>query len=196
MSRVPPRSHVEFHALHGGIDRRVVEVDFETQLEAVARREPRPFGVFAHALTHFHGAQHAQELLRRILQANAGALQQVNEGRRGAVENGDLLGGHVHVQVVDAEAGTRRHQVLDGAHLDVACGQRGRHARVRHGARVGPDVNRPRQVDAAENNARVHGRRPQREFHALAPVQPDADGAGQRFQGALRNHAAILRKPP
>ena len=56
---------------------------------------------------------------------------------------------------------------------------------------VDRDVHRPRQVDAAEHDAGVGRRRPQRQLDPLPAVHAHADGAGQRLQGALRTCAIV-----
>ena len=55
------------------------------------------------------------------------------------------------------------------------------------------DVDRLGQVNAAKHDAGIGLGWPQREFHALAAVQPDADGVGQGFEGSLLQHGFILR---
>ena len=51
------------------------------------------------------------------------------------------------------------------------------------------DLDRRRQVDAAEHDAAVGRRRAQRQLDLLAAVQADADGAGEGLEGALLEHA-------
>ena len=114
---VAARPHVEAHALTGGVDRRMVEIDLETELETVARRQPGPHQALALALAHFHRFLDPQETLGRGLQHDASALQQKDKAGRRAVENGHLVGSDVDLQIVQPQAATSRHQVLDGLHL-------------------------------------------------------------------------------
>ena len=65
--------------------------------------------------------------------------------------------------------------------------------RVSHTAcGIDRDVHRPRQVDAAKHDAGVGRRGPNRELDLLAAVHAHADRAGERLQGALRQHDAIV----
>jgi hypothetical protein len=149
----------------------VVKLDLEAELEAVVRLR-RPLELLALALAHLDGLKHAQEFLGRLLQLDARALQQEDEGRGRAVEDGHLLGGDVDVQVVQAQAGAGRHQVLDGAHLGVAAGDGGGHARVGHRLRIDGDVDRLGQIDAAKHDAGVGRRGAQRQLHPLRCAGP------------------------
>jgi hypothetical protein len=132
-----PRAEVELHALAGGVQRRVVELDLEAQLVAVEGLQPRPLQRGAFALAQFHRLLHAQEALGRLLQFDARALQQEHEAGGAAVEDGHLFGRDVDVQVVQPQPGAGRQQVLDGLHLGrarVAARADGAgHARVGHG---------------------------------------------------------------
>src|SRR4029079_2603202 len=89
------RPHVEDEALTGLADDRMVELDLEAERVALVRLEPRPRQLGALALADLDRAQDAQEALRRVLQDDAGALQQEDERRRRAVEDRHLLGGEV-----------------------------------------------------------------------------------------------------
>ena len=53
-------------------------------------------------------------------------------------------------------------------------------------------IDRPRQVDAAKDDAGVGRRRAQRQLDLLPAVHADADGAGHRLDRALREHRVIL----
>jgi hypothetical protein len=144
------------------------ELDLEAQLVAVIGLEPRPLQRRALALAHLDRLLHAQEALGCVLQRDARALQQEDEGGGRAVEDGHLLGGDVDMQVVQAQPGAGRQQVLDGLHLGpagVAAGRDGGgHAGVAHRLRRHRDVHRLRQVDAAEHDAGVGRRRSQRQL--------------------------------
>ena len=120
----------------------------------------------------------AQIALRRVLLVDAGRLQQEHERAGAAVHDRQLGAGDVDVQVVDAEARERRHQVLDGrdaravdlaASTTAACRRRWR--------RCAGIADRPREIDAMEHDAGVDGRRAQRQLDARAGVQPDAGRA-------------------
>jgi hypothetical protein len=186
------RAHVERHALAGGIDHRVVELDLEAEHITVVRVEPGPLQAGALAFAHLHRLEHANEALGRVLQLDAGALQQEDEARRRAIEHRHFIGADVDGQVVQAQARAGREQVLDGLHLGrarVAADAEGRgHARVAHGLRVDGDAHRLRQVGAAKNDATVGRCGLEDQLDLLPTVHAHADGAGERFEGALLEH--------
>jgi hypothetical protein len=62
-----PLPQIKFHPLAGGIDGRVIELDFKRELVAVVRVKPCPLQVGSLALAHFHGLGDADEPARRIL---------------------------------------------------------------------------------------------------------------------------------
>jgi hypothetical protein len=66
--------------------------------------------------------------------------------------------------------------VLDRGDLDPAGFQAGRHAGVADAERVGLEIHRRVQVDAAEDDPRVGLRRTQHERHLDAGVETDAGG--------------------
>ena len=66
------------------------------------------------AVAHLDRRDDAQVALGRVLLDDARRLQQEDERPGAAVHDRDLGPGDVDVQVVDAEAGERRHEVLDG----------------------------------------------------------------------------------
>ena len=67
--------HVKREFLTGGIHRRVFEVNFKTQLEAVVRKQTGPFFLVALAFAHHHLFEDTHKTLGCVLQGNAGALQ-------------------------------------------------------------------------------------------------------------------------
>jgi len=156
------------------------------------RGQSRPLEAPPFTLADFDGLDDAQETLRGIWQFDASALQEEHEGRGRAVEDGHFLGGDVDDQVVEAEAGAGRQQVLDRVDLRgpriTTRGNGGGHAGVAHGIRPHGDVHRHGQIDAAEHDAGVGRGRPQRQFDALAAVNPDANRAGDGFERALSEH--------
>ena len=81
-------AHVELDALAGLVDGRVVEVDLEAELVALVRLEARPHQAAPSPSRTSTGLQHAHEALGRVLQLDAGALQQEHEAmppsRRGS----------------------------------------------------------------------------------------------------------------
>jgi len=82
-------------------------------------------------------------------------LQQEDERAGAAVHDRDFGTRDVDVQVVDAEAGERRQDVLDRRDAGAAVLQRRRQPRVAHVPRVGGNGDRGREVDAMEDHARV-----------------------------------------
>ena len=192
VARIRVAAQVKLHPLAGGVHRRVVEFNLETQAVAVERVKARPALVVALAGTHLHRLGHADEAARRVLELDARALQQEHKGRSRAVQDRHFFGRDVHVHVVQPQTRTGRHQVLNGSHLGVAVGHRGRHARVCHRAGRHGDVHRHRQIHPPEDDARVRRCWTQRELHPLAAVHPHADGAGEGFEGSLFQHFSIL----
>ena len=128
------------------------------------------------------------EPLGRGLDLDARALEEIDESGGGAVQNGNFFRRDVDVEVVDAYACTGRHQVFDGAYAHVALSQGGGQARVIDRIGAHGDGDGRGQVGAPEHDARVHGRRAQRQLNALAAVQANACGVDDGFEGALRKH--------
>jgi len=117
VAAVVAAAQIKLHALPGGIHCRVVKIDFETELEAVVRRKPGPLGLRTLALAHFHRTRHPDEAPGQFLQLDTGALQQKYERGRGAIENRNLFGGNVDIEVVQPQTRAGRHQVLHRVHL-------------------------------------------------------------------------------
>ncbi|MNT91734.1 hypothetical protein D3C72_2328830 [compost metagenome] len=69
------------------------------------------------------------------------------------------------MQVVDSQAGQRRHEMFHGRHADIALLQHGRHAGVAHAHGLGRQVDDLRQVYAVKDDARVRLCRAQGELH-------------------------------
>ena len=196
LALVVARAHVEHHALAGLVHRRVVELDLEAEPVAFVRLQARPLQRRARAFAQLDRLLHAQEALGRLLQLDAGALQQEHERRGRAVEDRHLFVGGVDEEIVDAQARARRQEMLDRLHRRAARivlrRERGGKPRVGDGERIDLDLDRHRQVDPPEHDAGVGRRRPQRELHALPAVHPKAHRAGERLEGALGNHELIL----
>jgi hypothetical protein len=163
----------------------------------MVRLQPGPHQLLALALAHLDGLVDLEEALGRVLHDDAGRLQQEDEARGGAVQHRHLVGIDVDDEVVQPQAGAGRQQVLDGLHLGaagVAAGaDGGGHAGVADRHDADRDVHRRAQVDAAEDDAGVGGGRAQRQLDLLAAVDADADGTGDRLQGALLDHGPIVR---
>jgi len=109
---------------------------------------------------------------------------------------GHLVGRDVDVEVVEPQPGDGRQQVLDGLDLGrarITARRDGRrHAGVADRLGRHRNVHRLRQVDAPEDQTGVRCGRPQGQFDLLATVETDADGTGQRLEGALLQHGRIL----
>ncbi len=126
--------------------------------------------------------------LARVLLGDAGGLQQEHERTGRAVHDRHFRRGQVDVGVVDAQAGQRRHQVLDRLDLGRAAAQAG----AQHG--LGDQVgargyfDHRVEIDAAEHDAGIHRGRAQGEEHLLAAVQAHAGGADHVLEGALAQH--------
>jgi hypothetical protein len=90
-------------------------------------------------------------------QFDAGALQQEHKGRGRAVQDGHFLGRDVHIQVVDAQAGAGRHQVLDRGTLAPPLeAVEAMRVSVTAAAEIGMSTGTG-QVDPAEHDAGVRG---------------------------------------
>ena len=199
LALVLARAHVELEALAGLADRRVVELDLEGQRVALVRLEARPHQRRALALAHLDRLQDAQEALRR---RPAARCRRSAAGTRSCAAEPSRIGTSSAVmsttQVVEAEA---RRRPTAGARSCAPSARPGRRAAdsvvLRRVSvideRVDLDVDRRRQVDAAEHDAAVGRRRAQHQLDALAAVQADADRAGQRLQGALGQHRVDFR---
>ena len=167
----------------------MVEFDGESQLESVVWIEPRPLV----AVLDLDALFHADEAFRRVLLLDSSRLQQEHERSGTAVENRNLGRIDVDEQVVDTQPGQRRHQVLDGRNLDVALGQSRTQARVDNCLRVGNQIDRRIEIDAAKDDAGIRRGRTQYEVHLDPAMQSDASGANQRFERALLEHVLVFR---
>ncbi|MNL29898.1 hypothetical protein D3C87_1516070 [compost metagenome] len=169
----------------------MVKVDFKAELVAVVRRKAGPLGGCALAFAHLHGPQDANKTLGGVLQLHPRALQQKDKRCGRAIKDGDFFGRDVHVQVVDAQPCTGRHQMLHRVHLGIAHRDGGGQPGV--GNRLGADrnVHRLGQVHPPKHDAGVRLCGPQGQLDPLAAVQPDAYGAGQCLEGALLEHGAF-----
>jgi hypothetical protein len=81
------------------------------------------------------------------------------------------------VQVVDAETGQCRHQMLDRRDRRAVDLERRRQPRLADVGRVRGDRHRTSEVGAMEHNAGIDRRRAQRKVHAGAGMHADAGGA-------------------
>jgi hypothetical protein len=88
----------------------MVELDREADAEAVMRAEAGDLV----AVAHLDVLADSQEPLGRVLLGDAGGLQQEHERARRAIHDRHFWRGQFDVDVVDAQAGQGRHQVLDG----------------------------------------------------------------------------------
>ena len=166
----------------------MAKIDRERQREAVMRFEAGPFLVAAFTLADFDGLEHADELLGRVLLDDAGRAQQVDERGRAAVHDGDFFGGQVDMQVVDAQAGQRRHEMLHRGNADIALLQHRRHARVAHAGGLRGQVHDLGQVDAVKHDPGVGLCRAQGELYPPSGVDADACRADEILNAALSEH--------
>ena len=92
-----------------------------------------------------------------------------------------------------AETGQGGQQVFGGLDLDlVFVDQHGAQLGLADQMGLGLDLDRGRQVDAAEHDAGVGRGRAQGHEHLFAAMQAHAGGADDILQCALLNHAVIL----
>jgi hypothetical protein len=167
----------------------MVEADREFETKTVVGRQARPLV----AVLDLDDLPDAQEALRRVLFLDAGRLEQIDERGGRSVEDGDLFRIDLHMGVVDAQPGQRRHQVFDGAQPGAILFEAGRHAGVAHGKRIGLDIHDRIQIDALEHDAGVRRSGTQDERHLAAGMEADAGGANQGLEGALFQHVRILQ---
>jgi len=162
----------------------VVELDGEAQLVALVRAEAGHLV----ALGHFHGLQHADEALGRILFHDARRLQQEHEGAGRTVHDRQLGRGQFDDDVVHTQAGQRRHQVFDGLDLGVVAGQAGAQGHFGDQLGLGRHFHHRVQVHAAEHDAMVDRCRAQGHIDLVTAVQANAGGADRVLEGALLDH--------
>src|ERR1019366_9162239 len=167
----------------------MIEFDLEINLEAFERVEPRPFVTVLDQYRFLH----PDEALEYALLLNAGGLQQEHERTGAAVHDRHLARGDLHAGIVDPEACEGRQQVLDGGDTRVAGDQRGAERGVADILGARRDIDRLRQIDAAETDAAVGRRGPERHHDFLAGVQADASGTYGVAKGALAEHVGIFR---
>ena len=178
------RRKVDARVLAELVEHRVIEIHLEVHLESVERPK---FGPLV-AVFDTHRFPDADEFLRRILFLDAGGLQQEHERAGAAVHDRHFRGGQVDDDVVDAEACKCRHQVLDGRNLDAVPDQRRAQHRFADEQRIGRNVDRLVEIDAAEQDAGIFRGRPQRHVHLFAGVQTDAGGANGSLECTLSQH--------
>src|SRR5512143_377429 len=186
--RIGGIGEVDADGLAATVEHGMREGDGEFDLEAVMRDEARPLV----AVAHLDRLRDAHVLLRRILLDDAGGLQQEHEGRRGAVHDGNLGAGQIDQQVVDAEAGEGRHQVLDGRHLGGAGLEHRAQPGVGDQIRVGLDFGGRDEIHPPEHDAGIGTRRAQGHLDLDAGMQADAGRLDRRFESALLHHPIIL----
>jgi len=97
------------------------------------------------------------DLARGGLGDDAGFFDEFDEGARGAVTDGGLVGVHFDEGVVDAHASECGEDVFDGVHLDGAFGEGGGALDGLHFVGVCGDERLVREVDAAELEAVAFG---------------------------------------
>ena len=177
---------INFRLLRRLVDRRMIEDDREGQLVAIIRVEARPLV----AVANLDGLGDANKLLGGTLLLYACGLNQKDERRRRAIEDGHFRRIQVDPGVVDAEAGECRHQVLDGANLDPRLFQARTHARIADHEGGGGNIDRFRQIGTPEDDPAVRRSRAESHVDLDAPMQADAGGADHGLECALLEHAS------
>ena len=92
------------------------------------------------------------------------------------------------MQVVDAQAGQRRHEMVHRGHAHVALLQHRGHARIAHASGLRGQVDDFGQIDAVEHDARIGRRRTQSELDPPSGVDADACRADEILNAALSEH--------
>ena len=132
----------------------VVEVDGEIEAAAGKGRESRPFVAFA----YFYGFEDLDEALGGVLLADARLLQEIDEGRSAAVHDGDFWRVQLDDDVINADTGERRHEMLNGGDAHAAViDERGAELGVAHEVGACRDFGERVKVGAAEGDTAVGG---------------------------------------
>jgi hypothetical protein len=149
-------------------DQRIFELDLKAHREAVIREQRG-----ARALAgDFHRLQHLDRAPWQVLPDGAGLVDQRQERSGAAVHRRHFVAVELDDRVVDAAAGQRRHQMLDGLDLDAF-------AIRKNGAQRGVDGVGPQRldlgarVDPVEDDAGARRRGPQRHRDVRAAMKPD-----------------------
>ena len=166
------------------LERRVIEIDRERELESFKGLEPRPLV----PVLHLDRGLDPDEALGRGLLLDAGGLNQEYERCRAAIHDRHFGASEIDVRVVDPQSGESGHEVLDGSHFGAAGLERAAQSRVGYLERVGSDIDRRRQVDAPKYDARIRRGRTQGHRYLLAGMQANAGGADYGFESALLEH--------
>jgi len=144
----------------------MVELDFEIDLEAIERIEPRPLI----AVLDLYRLANANEALRSTLLLEARRLQQENERTRAAIHDGNFGTTDLDECVVDAEAREGRQQMLDRRHAHLALDERGTEGGFADIAGTSRNVDGNGKIGSSEDDARVGRRRTDGHENALARV--------------------------
>ena len=92
------------------------------------------------------------------------------------------------MDVVDAQAGQCRHQVLDGRHTCLALLKHGGHTRIADHCRLRRKIDDFGQINPVKHDARIGCRRTQGEFDPATGMQADTSGTNQILYAALTKH--------
>ena len=160
-------------------DRRVVVVQRVADPQRVRRHDVNPPPGAAHSKR----ARKRQHPAARGLLLAARERQQRHEGLRAAVERGDLGPVHLDLDVVDAEPGRRRHEVLDG--LDARRVQAQGRRVVRVDDALGPCRNPLAGCAHLEHDACIRRRGGDGDTGDLARVQADSFDTDRLSNGVL-----------
>ena len=171
-------------------DGRMVELDREAEAEPVKRFEPGQLV----AVAHFHRLADTDEALGCVLFDDPGRLQQEHEWPGRTVHDRHFRCGQIDHGIVDTEAGQRRHQVLDGLHLDAVAAQAGAERGLADQHCAGGQVHRRIEVDAAKGDPGVDRCRTQGQEDLFTAVQADAGGADDVLERALAKHACRISR--
>ena len=153
-------------------EERMVEADAVGDLEVIRRIERDPLV----ALRERNRTQHLQIPARRLQAFHARLVHQIHERRGAAVHDRHFRAVQFHDDVVDAQGGQGREQVLDGLDRHRFAGQPGlvlNAAEMRHGRR---DLE-PSEVGPLEADAVVGRGRLERQGDLVAGMKSDS-GAG------------------
>src|SRR5690625_95692 len=94
------------------LDNRMVKLDGKVDAETVVWLKSGP----AVPVANLHLLLYANKAFGRVLFGNAGRLDQKNKGAGAAVHDGHLGRAEINMNVVYAQAGQGRHQMLNGGH--------------------------------------------------------------------------------
>jgi hypothetical protein len=168
---------------HAGMaaDDRMVELDRELDLETVVGLEARPLV----AILHLDSLEHANEALGRILLGDPGRLDQECKRAGAAVHDRHFRGTQINVEIIDAQTGQGRHQVLDGGDPDAILDHGGRQRGITDLVRIGLDFDDGSRSTRRKDDAGAGRCRSQRHQDLFPCMHAHAGGTNDVLESSL-----------